>query len=176
MKVTTSTTSTLSHYILSTNNTGTWANGSATAFTDEWSNSTFTLNGTYNYLVGWKFYVNDSNDEWNVSAVYSILTTQQASTGGGYGGGGMACVPNGICEPQLGENVISCYADCSQEEVEEEGPIIQNINDGFVDVPQVDITQPEPSYLQPDKMKLAFFMALGIVCLVGLMLLVHFYF
>jgi len=65
-----------SGYIFSANNSGTWRNASWTPMTGT-SNTSWnvtTLNSTVGTVVGWKFYANDTNDNWNVS-YYNITTT-----------------------------------------------------------------------------------------------------
>jgi len=67
----------LSHYIFSTNNTGTWINDSTTVFSainNSWSNVTKTLNDTLGLIIGWKVYANDTDNNWNVSEHSLIIT------------------------------------------------------------------------------------------------------
>ena len=60
----------LSHYIFSTNMTGTWTNKSYT-FTNSWSETAenvTSLSGCGGTTVAWKFYANDTNNNWNTSS------------------------------------------------------------------------------------------------------------
>jgi hypothetical protein len=68
---------TLSKYIFSTNNTGSWVNGTATAFsaTPSWANATITLTATIGVKVGYEFYVNDSVGNWVNTGKHVITTT-----------------------------------------------------------------------------------------------------
>lgn len=66
----------ISSYIFSTNNTGEWINSTAVAVGSasiEGWNVTI-LNSTPGTLVQWKFYANDSSDNWNVSRTYNLTT------------------------------------------------------------------------------------------------------
>lgn len=64
-------------YIFSTNNTGGWENSSYTAFTSNPQNATniTTLNDTSDINVQWKFYANDSVDNWVKSTTYNLTVT-----------------------------------------------------------------------------------------------------
>lgn len=66
-------------YIFSTNNTGGWANSTYRAFAGSSTTLTAwnvtTLNDTAGTVVQWKFYANDTSDNWNVSASYNLTTT-----------------------------------------------------------------------------------------------------
>jgi mannan endo-1,4-beta-mannosidase len=63
-------------YIFSTNNSGTWKNASYVAFTGSSTTQTAwnvtILNNTAGALVQWKFYANDTSNNWNVSATYNL--------------------------------------------------------------------------------------------------------
>ncbi len=65
-------------YIFSTNNTGSWENASYVAFTGSGTTLTAwnvtTLNDTTGTLVQWKFYANDTSNNWNVSETYNLTT------------------------------------------------------------------------------------------------------
>ena len=65
-------------YRFSTNNTGTWKNSSFVPFTGSGTTITAwnvtTLNSTVGALVQWKFYANDTSNNWNVSTTYNITT------------------------------------------------------------------------------------------------------
>jgi len=69
----------LSGYIFSTNNTGAWANASWIAFTSspETAWNVTTLNTTVGILVQWKFYANDTSDNWNTSDTYGLITIDE---------------------------------------------------------------------------------------------------
>jgi len=64
-------------YVFSTNNSGTWENASWTAFTStpQTAQNGTVLNSTVGALVQWKFYANDTFDNWNVSETYSLTTS-----------------------------------------------------------------------------------------------------
>lgn len=68
----------LSHYIFSTNNTGTWKNDTEQSLsgTEDWSNVSKTLNETANIGIGWMVYANNSENKWNVTE-NSLTTTVQ---------------------------------------------------------------------------------------------------
>lgn len=60
----------------STNNTGVWANSSCTVMGAwSWANKSVTLNSTFGLTVQYMWYCSDSNNQWNVTDVYSIVTT-----------------------------------------------------------------------------------------------------
>ncbi len=65
-------------YIFSTNNSGTWRNSSYRSFAGSGLTLTAwnvtTLNSTVGALVQWRFYANDTSNNWNVSAIYSLIT------------------------------------------------------------------------------------------------------
>ena len=67
-------------FILSTNNTGLWANQTWTAFTanPDWSNKTLTLNTTVGVAVQWLYYANDTSNNWNSTAIQTLTTTYSA--------------------------------------------------------------------------------------------------
>jgi PGF-pre-PGF domain-containing protein len=69
-------------YIFSTNNTGSWINDTWTAFstTPSWANLTKTLNETEGTVIGYRWYANDTSNNWNQTAIYS-LTTNTSSIG-----------------------------------------------------------------------------------------------
>lgn len=66
----------LSKYIFSTNNTGTWTNETATAFggTPAWGNATKTLNATEGYTIQYRYYWNDTSNNWGTMSVQSFVT------------------------------------------------------------------------------------------------------
>ena len=68
----------LSKYIFGTNNTGTWVNGTATAFsgTPAWANVTVTtLNDTIGKIVGYEWWANDSANNWVNTGIQTLTTT-----------------------------------------------------------------------------------------------------
>jgi len=67
----------LSHYIFSTNNTGTWSNETAVAFVanPDWSNATKTLSSTIGLTIGWIFFANDTSNNWNNTGTQTLTTT-----------------------------------------------------------------------------------------------------
>jgi cyclophilin family peptidyl-prolyl cis-trans isomerase len=69
----------VSGYILGTNNTGTFTNDTWTSFSN-FVNSTFayssvtkTLNGTMGNVVRWRFWCNDSSNNWNRITLQNLL-------------------------------------------------------------------------------------------------------
>jgi len=70
----------LDTYVFSTNNTGVWANVTesfGTGNTVAWANQTITLNDTVGVLVQSKWYANDTSDNWAVSDLLNITTTEE---------------------------------------------------------------------------------------------------
>lgn len=70
---------TLSGFMLSDNNTGTMVNETWTSFNslgmgNSWSNTSLTLNDTANSVVQWKFYANDTSNNWNDTMPFQNLT------------------------------------------------------------------------------------------------------
>jgi len=68
----------LSGYIFSTDNTGEWVNSSFISFTamnTSWSVT--TLNDTIGLTIGWRFYANDTSNNWNASEIFSLTTTDE---------------------------------------------------------------------------------------------------
>lgn len=66
----------LSGRIFSTNVTGSWVNETWTAFSTNpsWANETKTLPAA-STVVGYRWYANDTSDNWATSSIYSLLTT-----------------------------------------------------------------------------------------------------
>jgi len=66
----------LSKVIFGTNNTGTWVNQTATAFssTPEWVNVTYTINSTVGSTVQWRMWANDTSNNWNNTGIQSFVT------------------------------------------------------------------------------------------------------
>ncbi len=64
-------------YIFSTNNTGTWVNDSLVLFstTPEWANVTKVLNSTVGTSVSYRWYLNDTSNNANITEVYLVTTT-----------------------------------------------------------------------------------------------------
>lgn len=71
----------VSTYIFSTNNTGTWTNDTATAFsnfyntTAAWANVTKTLNDTIGNVVSYLWYANNTSNNWSISDQYDLVLT-----------------------------------------------------------------------------------------------------
>jgi len=67
----------LSGYIFSTNNTGSWVNGTYTSFsaTPSWANVTLTLTSSVGQPVGYMWYVNDSVGQWLSTSIQTLTTT-----------------------------------------------------------------------------------------------------
>lgn len=68
----------LSGYIFGTNNAGTWTNDTwmpLSGFSD-WSNVTKTLNLTVGVLVQYRFYCNDTSNNWNLTPIQSLTVTE----------------------------------------------------------------------------------------------------
>lgn len=69
---------TLSKYIFGTNNTGSWVNGTATAFsgTPAWANVTVTtLNPAIGSIVGYEYWANDSANNWVNTGIQTLTAT-----------------------------------------------------------------------------------------------------
>ena len=66
----------LSAYIFSTNNSGKWQNASVVTVSGADANaySIATLNSTVGAVVQWRFYANDSSNNWATSEIYSLKT------------------------------------------------------------------------------------------------------
>lgn len=67
----------LDSYIFSTNNTGSWSNDTATAFalTPGWANVSKTLNSTIGQVVGFRWFANDTNNNWNSTGIQALTVT-----------------------------------------------------------------------------------------------------
>jgi hypothetical protein len=67
----------LSKYIFSTNNTGAWLNNTAVAFggTPATISVTKTLNTTIGKKVGYRWFLNDTSNNWNNTGIRLITTT-----------------------------------------------------------------------------------------------------
>jgi len=66
----------LSGYIFSTNNTGSWQNETFASLTgtQDWANVTKTLNSTSNVVVQYRWYCNDSANQWATTPIASLVT------------------------------------------------------------------------------------------------------
>jgi len=66
----------LSHYIFSTNITGSWNNDTAVAMsgTTDWSNVTKTTPASNGTVVGWKIYANDTVNDWSDTGEQILVT------------------------------------------------------------------------------------------------------
>lgn len=64
----------LSHYIFSTNNTGSWINDTVTAFstTPETVTVNKTLNSTVMQIVGYRWFLNDTSNNWNDTGIQAF--------------------------------------------------------------------------------------------------------
>lgn len=72
----------LSGYIFSTNNSGTWVNDSwkPLSGSEAWTNVTKTLTSAIGIDIGWRIYANDSSDNWGDTGVMVLTTTPPADT------------------------------------------------------------------------------------------------
>jgi len=100
-----------SHYIFGTNNTGSWQNETAQAFSGTWTNTTKTLHASPDIVVQWRYWVNDTNGDWTSIPIQNLTTTSLYSVGAvtgsasdiqdavddvGSQGGGNVYIPEGI--------------------------------------------------------------------------------
>jgi hypothetical protein len=66
----------MSGYIFETNNTGRWVNRTWTQLSSGGTAYNITrLNSTVGAVVQWRFYANDTSNNWNSSAIYNLTTT-----------------------------------------------------------------------------------------------------
>jgi len=66
----------LANYIFSTNNSGTWVNSTPVQFSGaDTSWNVTTLNDTGNSVIAWRFYANDSAGNWNMSRIFTFITS-----------------------------------------------------------------------------------------------------
>jgi len=67
----------LSKYIFSTNNTGSWVNNTAVAFTanPQTVSVAKTLNSTVGLVIGYRWYFNDTSNNWNNTDILTLTTT-----------------------------------------------------------------------------------------------------
>ena len=70
----------LSGYIFSTNQSGAWVNESFTTFsaTPDTAEEEMTITASAGTTVGWRFYANDTSDNWNVTDIQSFLVQSTA--------------------------------------------------------------------------------------------------
>jgi hypothetical protein len=75
----------LSHWIFGTNNTGSWINATATAFSTNPETVTINqvLSGVIGRIVGYQWFYNDSSNNWGSSSVYTLAVTEVSIGGGG---------------------------------------------------------------------------------------------
>lgn len=76
----------LSGFIFEHNNTGilkneTWTSFDAAGPNNQWSNASLVLNDTTNTIIQWKFYVNDTSNNWNQDMPVQYLTIRQGMHG-----------------------------------------------------------------------------------------------
>ncbi|HEY9705069.1 MAG TPA: hypothetical protein V6C58_21700, partial [Allocoleopsis sp.] len=73
---------TLSHWIFSWNNSGTWVNSTAYAFnlSTNLSNITQTVNGTGGAVIGWQFFANDTQGGWNTTGIQTFTILMPDTT------------------------------------------------------------------------------------------------
>lgn len=88
----------LSYYIFSNNQTGTWLNDTAVAMTgtQDWSNETYQ-NTSFFGVLGWRYYANDTDDDWNVTDIQTINILDADNDGDGFDSipaGGKDCNDN----------------------------------------------------------------------------------
>jgi len=72
----------LSAYIFSTNDTGSWVNQSAVTFsgTSNTSTQTYQVTASRNTVVGWRFYANDTTNNWNATSIQTFTVSDKAPT------------------------------------------------------------------------------------------------
>ncbi|MBL7206530.1 MAG: hypothetical protein ISS36_02945 [Candidatus Aenigmarchaeota archaeon] len=63
----------LSGYIFSWNASGSWVNDTWTAFTNNWSNVSKTLNYSSGTIISWRVYANNSAGTWNVTDISAFI-------------------------------------------------------------------------------------------------------
>ena len=71
-----------SGFIEGNNNTGTWVNTTwSSAWSNwadsesAWANVTLTLNTTYNYVIQYEFWANDTSNNWNNTGIWTLTTS-----------------------------------------------------------------------------------------------------
>jgi hypothetical protein len=68
--------SAVSGYKFSTNNSGSWVNDSfITASNGSWMNTTKILSSTKGGVIGYRWYANDSANDWNQTSIYTVTVT-----------------------------------------------------------------------------------------------------
>lgn len=89
-------TSSLSGYIFSTNNSGSWINATWELMTGGQNQSAATV--ILNSTASWMFYANDSSGNWNSSEVYSVVASQPEPVPETITGSGSACMHSVVIE------------------------------------------------------------------------------
>ena len=70
----------LSGYIFSTNQSGAWVNESFTAIdTPDTAEQEVTITASAGTTVGWRFYANDTSDNWNVTDIQSFVVQDETA-------------------------------------------------------------------------------------------------
>ncbi len=94
----------LNSFIFSTNNTGSWVNDTATAFsaTPSWANVTETLTSSIGQIVGYQWYVNDSQNNWVNTGIQTLTTTGYYITAQSDAFSNLS--PNGLVAVDAGSN------------------------------------------------------------------------
>ena len=72
----------LSAYIFSTNDTGSWVNQSAVSFSGTSNTSTqdYQITASRNTVVGWRFYANDTSNNWNATNIQTFTVSDKVPT------------------------------------------------------------------------------------------------
>jgi PGF-pre-PGF domain-containing protein len=72
----------LSAYIFSTNDTGSWVNQSAISFsgTSNVSIQDYQITASRNTVVGWRFYANDTSNNWNATDIQTFTVSDKVPT------------------------------------------------------------------------------------------------
>lgn len=109
----------LSHYIFSTNITGRWVNDTAVAFnSSSWANASKILPSSVGVVVGYQWFVNDTDNKWTPTPVRTLVTTSPTSSvlfSSGFEGGdtnewnGVAGAPFIVTSPvHCGSYALGC--------------------------------------------------------------------
>jgi hypothetical protein len=66
----------LSGFIFSTNNTGVWINSTWTSLSTNpaWANVTVTLNSTVGLTIGFRWYCNDTSNNWKDTGIFALIS------------------------------------------------------------------------------------------------------
>lgn len=71
----------LSHYVFGYNGTGSWVNTTGTLTgTGDWANESKTLPNNPGVTVGYRWWCNDTGDNWSNTPVYTLVTTEVTIT------------------------------------------------------------------------------------------------